>query len=69
MSQNQFYVDDNFRTNPLSFTKGGKDVEIFFGNKQSRIYTRVKCPYKFWKQAKLEDPTIRGYKVLGESKE
>lgn len=65
----KFYVDDKFRINPLSFTSGGKDVEIFFGNKQSRVYTNVKSPYKFWKQAKLDDSTIRGYKVLGKSKE
>jgi len=64
----KFYVDDSFRTNPLSLTSGGKDVELFFGNKQSRVYTNVKSPYRFWKQAKLDDPTIKGYKVLGESK-
>jgi hypothetical protein len=64
-----FYVADRFRENPLSLTGGGKDVEIFFKNKSSRIYTRVKSPYKFWLEAREENPNIKGYRVLGESKE
>ena len=64
-----FYVADQFRVNPLSLTKGGKDVQIFFYQGQSKIYTRVKSPFKFWEEAKLNDPNVRGYKVLGKSKE
>jgi hypothetical protein len=65
----KFYVGDNFRINPLSFINGGKDVEIFFKNKQSRIYTRVKCPYKFWLETKETNPDVKNYKVLGNSKD
>ena len=63
-----FYVQDQFRENPISLTSGGKDVQIFFRNGQSRIYTRVKCPYKFWLTSKEDNPNVKGYKVLGTSK-
>lgn len=64
-----FYVDDQFRINAISLTPGGKDVEIFFKNNQSRIYTRVKSPFKFWQEAKKENPSVKNYKVLGNSKD
>jgi hypothetical protein len=63
-----FYVADRFRVNSLSLTPGGKDVQIFYTDKQSRIYSRVKSPFKFWQEAKKDDPTVKNYKVLGESK-
>ena len=64
-----FVVADRFRINPLSLVGGGKDVQIFFEHQQSKIYTRVKSPFRFWQEAKENDPTVKGYKVLGESKE
>lgn len=64
-----FYVSDEFRENPLSFRPGGYDVEIFYRGKSSRIYTKVKAPYKFWKKAKEENPDVKNFKVLGPSKD
>jgi hypothetical protein len=63
-----FYVADKFRENPLSLTEGGKDVEIFYDDRVSMIYSRIKNPFAFWKKAQKGDSTILGYKVLGESK-
>jgi hypothetical protein len=64
-----FYVADQFRENPISLTPGGKDVQIFYMGQQSRIYSRVKSPFKFWQKAKEENPNVKGYKVLGNSKD
>lgn len=65
-----FYVADKFRENSLSLTPGGKDVQIFYTDQQqSRIYSRVKSPFKFWLKAKEENPNVKGYKVLGNSKD
>ena len=59
-----FIVDDKFRINELSFTPGGKNVEIFFKNKSSRIYTKVKYPYKIWVKAREEDPNVVNYRII-----
>ena len=63
-----FYVADKFRENPLSLTEGGKDVELFFEDRGSMIYSRIKNPFAFWKKAQREDPAVISYKVLGDSK-
>jgi len=60
----KFYVGDSFRTNPLSLTNGGHDVEIYFKDKPSRVYSNVKSPFSFWKKARNEDSSIKGYRVL-----
>jgi hypothetical protein len=41
---------------------------FFFDKGPSRIYPRVKFPYKFWKESRENHPNIKGYKVLGISK-
>jgi hypothetical protein len=63
-----YFVKDEYRTSPLSHRPGGFDVQIFFDKGPSRIYPRVKFPYKFWKESRENHPNIKGYKVLGISK-
>ena len=68
MAQNEFYVGDEYRKNDLSFTPGGFDVEIFDHRGKSAIYSKVKSPWHFWKKSKLDDPTLKFYRVLGPTK-
>ena len=59
----EYIVKDEFRINELSFIPGGKTVEIFFDKKPSRIYTKVKYPYQFWKTAKEENLDVKNYRI------
>lgn len=40
-------VSDQYRTNPLSLTPGGSEVQVVFLNGQTREYDKVKFPRKF----------------------
>lgn len=68
MAQNKFYVGDEYRKNSLSFKPGGFDVEVFDSRGKSVIYSKIKSPWRFWKQSKENDPTLKFYRVLGPTK-
>jgi hypothetical protein len=63
-----FYVGDRFRTNPLSLVPGGYDVKLYYSDKKPLVYNKVKDPEKYFKTCCVRDSTVVDYEIIGESK-
>jgi len=62
-----FYVGDQFRTNPKSKTAGGYDVKVFLNDGSSKVYSRIKNPQAYIKTV-MKDPNVEDCKIIGESR-
>ena len=62
-----FYVGDEFRTNPKSRVPGGYDVKVFLVDGSSKVYSRIKNP-EAYKKIVMRDPEVTDCQVIGESK-
>jgi len=61
-------VAQKHRTSHLSFIPGGYDVRIWYHKGAPMIYDHVHYPFKYWEKARNEDPNVKSYEILGESK-
>jgi hypothetical protein len=61
-------VADIYRKSPLSKIPGGYDIEICYSNGDSKIYSKIKDPEKYYNSAKRCDDSIVTYNFLGPSK-
>ena len=57
------YVNDEFRTNELSFKPGGYTVKVLYKDGSIRVYDKVKYPGKYIDKAR-SNPAVKDAFVI-----